>query len=74
MGFKESFLAGVLIEVLSEFVEPRNLGMVTGEAGMMELSPGLVRIPDVAFISWSRLPGGKFPKVRRSECGAGLGR
>jgi Uma2 family endonuclease len=63
MGFKESFLAGVLIEVLRAFVEPRNLGIVTGEAGMMELSPGLVVIPDVAFISWSRLPGGEFPKV-----------
>ena len=63
MGFRESFLAGLLIEVLRAFVEPRNLGIVTGEAGMMELSPGLVVIPDVAFISWSRLPGGKFPEV-----------
>jgi len=63
MGFKESFLACVLIEVLRKFVVPRKLGLVAGEAGMMELSPGLVLIPDVAFISKGRLPGGKVPKA-----------
>jgi Uma2 family endonuclease len=46
---------------LYEFVTPRNLGLVTGEGGMMRLFAGLVRIPDVAFISWARLPGGKVP-------------
>ena len=39
-----------------EFVQLHNLGLVTGEAGMMRLMAGLVRIPDVAFISWTRLP------------------
>ncbi|MGD0090803.1 MAG: Uma2 family endonuclease [Planctomycetota bacterium] len=63
MGYEESFLACILIRLLGDFVSSRNLGIVTGEAGMMELSPGLVVIPDVAFISWSRLPGGEFPKV-----------
>lgn len=28
---------------------------------MMRLFPGLVRIPDVAFASWSRLPGRTVP-------------
>ena len=28
----------------------------------MRLAPGLVRIPDVSFISWERLPGGKIPR------------
>jgi Uma2 family endonuclease len=46
---------------LYEFVTPRNLGLVTGEGGMMRLFAGLVRIPDVAFISWARLPGGRVP-------------
>jgi Uma2 family endonuclease len=62
MGFRESYLAGVLIEVLRSFVRPRNLGLVTGDAGMMRLTFGLVRIPDVAFISWDRLPGGCVPQ------------
>jgi Uma2 family endonuclease len=61
MGFRESWLASVLIYVLLSFVKPRDLGLVTGEAGLMRLAPGLVRIPDVAFISWERLPGHHFP-------------
>jgi Uma2 family endonuclease len=28
---------------------------------MMRLFPGLVRIPDVAFVSWGRVPGGMIP-------------
>jgi Uma2 family endonuclease len=49
MGLRESYLAIVLSTILWNFVQLRNLGLVTGEAG-------LVRIPDVAFISWTRLP------------------
>jgi Uma2 family endonuclease len=61
MGFRESLLACVLITLLSNFVRPRNLGLVTGESGMMRLAAGLVRIPDVAFISWERLPDRRVP-------------
>jgi Uma2 family endonuclease len=61
MGFRESLLAGALIEILRGFVLPRNLGLVSGEAGMMRLFPGLVRIPDVAFIPWDRLPNQRVP-------------
>lgn len=61
MGLIESALAGLLIEVLRAFVVPRNLGIVTGADGTIELISGLVRIPDVAFISWDRLPGRRYP-------------
>jgi Uma2 family endonuclease len=61
MGLIESALAGLLIEVLRTFVVPRNLGIVTGADGTVELMSGLVRIPDVAFISWDRLPGRRYP-------------
>jgi len=56
MGFRESILAAALIEVLRRFVRRRRLGLVTAPDGMMRLAAGLVRIPDVAFISWDRLP------------------
>src|SRR5215475_9717656 len=56
VGLRESLLAIVLSTILWNFVQLRNLGLVTGEAGMMRLMAGLVRIPDVAFISWTRLP------------------
>jgi Uma2 family endonuclease len=61
MGFLESYLAAVLIEVLRGFVRPRRLGLVTAPDGLVRLAPGLVRMPDVAFVSWARLPGGRVP-------------
>jgi Uma2 family endonuclease len=38
-----------------------DLGLVTGPEGTVELMANLVRIPDVAFTSWDRLPGRKCP-------------
>jgi Uma2 family endonuclease len=61
MGFRESLLAGALIEVIRGFVRQRNLGLVTAPDGMMRLAAGLVRIPDVAFIAWDRLPHRRVP-------------
>ena len=61
MGFRESGLAVILSNFLCAFVLPRNLGVVTGEQGTIRLMPGLVRIPDVAFTSWDRLPGRRYP-------------
>jgi Uma2 family endonuclease len=61
MGFVQSALACFLIEVLRAFVVPRNLGIVTGPDGIVELMADLVRIPDVAFTQWDRLPGRRYP-------------
>lgn len=61
MGWSESRLAGFLLGFLNAFVIPRNLGVVTGPDGTMELMPDLVRIPDVAFTNWDRLPGRRGP-------------
>ena len=61
MGWRESFLAIALVSILRGFVRPRNLGLVTGADGTMRLVSGLVRIPDVAFISWNRLPNRRVP-------------
>ena len=61
VGFEESWLAVTLASLLSQFVNSRNLGIVTGADGMYRISRGLVRIPDVAFVSWDRIPGGEFP-------------
>ena len=48
--------------LLHEFVDSRNLGIVTGEAGMVRLFPGMIRVPDVAYASWDRFPGGVVPR------------
>jgi Uma2 family endonuclease len=62
MGFRESMLAAALCDFLRSIIMPRNLGVVIGEQGMMRLFPGLIRMPDAAFISWDRIPGGRIPE------------
>jgi Uma2 family endonuclease len=62
VGYHESLLATFLIRRLGAWVDRRNLGFVTGEAGMMQIFPGLVRIPDVAFTAWARFPEGRLPE------------
>src|SRR4051794_32987294 len=57
MGYTESLLASYFIELLNAFVRPRNLGLVTAPDGTIRLWPGRVRLPDVAFFAWDRLPG-----------------
>lgn len=62
MGSLESYLAMYLGHLLTAFVQENNLGVVLGADGMLRLAPGVVRIPDVSFIPWQRLPGGVFPR------------
>src|SRR5215831_15402916 len=61
MGYTESVLATYLLELLNSFVRPRNLGLVTSPDGTIRLWAGRVRIPDVAFFSWDRMPGRRRP-------------
>jgi Uma2 family endonuclease len=50
-----------LIQLLRNVLDLHDLGLVLAPSGTLRLSPGLVRLPDVAFISWDRLPGGELP-------------
>lgn len=61
MGIRESLLAAALIALIHGFVKANKLGFVTGEAGTMRLMSGLIRIPDVAFMAWDRVPGRRIP-------------
>ncbi len=61
-GFMESVLAGAFVAALRNFVRPRDLGIVAGADGCVRLWAGRVRIPDVAFVSWDRLPGRRVPR------------
>jgi hypothetical protein len=51
MGYWESVLTLELAGFLRDFVKSRRVGTIAGEAGMLLLSPGLVRIPDLSFSS-----------------------
>jgi Uma2 family endonuclease len=54
MGSRESEIAALLIRIFGNYVQPRKIGRVLGEAGMYRLKSGLVRIPDVSFLSQER--------------------
>ncbi len=62
MGVRESLLAIYLGELLGPLVRGQNLGILTGADGTYELISGLVRLPDLAFVSWDRLPNRRLPE------------
>jgi len=58
----ESYLAMLMGRLLGNFVADKRLGVVLGADGMLRLAPGLIRIPDLSFLSWDRLPEPKLPR------------
>src|ERR1700728_2154302 len=63
VGFEESRLAGELSYQLKSYLDQNDLGICVGADGMMRIAPGLVRIPDLSFITWDLLPGRESPRV-----------
>jgi Uma2 family endonuclease len=62
MGYPESYLAKWIAMLLEETIKVSRLGSVAGPDGAVRLMAGLVRIPDLSFVSWERLPGRRIPK------------
>ncbi len=62
IGFEESRLAIELAFLIKSYLAQHDLGICVGADGMMRIAPGLVRIPDLSFISWNRLPGRESPR------------
>jgi Uma2 family endonuclease len=56
MGLFESVIAGILIGWLRAFVSPRRLGIVGSPDGMFRVGENKIRMPDVSFTSWNRIP------------------
>jgi Uma2 family endonuclease len=61
MGSWESSIAAELIRLLGNYNAETRRGVVLSSDGMVRLAPGLIRIPDVSFISWDRLRGRRLP-------------
>jgi Uma2 family endonuclease len=61
VGFLEGYIAAEISRYLGNFVDAQDLGIVAGADSTLRLMPGLVRIPDVSFISWDRLPDRRVP-------------
>jgi Uma2 family endonuclease len=61
VGYFESRVAAVLIYYVEQFLGRHDLGIVLAPDGALRLMPGLVRIPDVSFISWEKFPNRELP-------------
>ena len=61
MGYPESRIAFMLGVFLEQFASERGLGFVVGADALTRLKPGMLREPDVSFVRWERVPGGKIP-------------
>ena len=62
IGWYESLIAAYIARLIGNFLDTHDLGQVLGADGTLKLMPGIVRIPDVSFISWSRFPETKLPR------------
>ena len=62
MGWYESALAVLISLEIGIYLRSNDLGKVLGADGCVKLMPGIVKIPDVSFISWSRFPNTKLPR------------
>src|SRR5690606_23043548 len=62
MGWYESLLATLISSQLAAFVSSQNLGKVFGPDGPFQLLSGVVKLPDVSFVSWESWP--KEPQDR----------
>jgi Uma2 family endonuclease len=61
MSTREARYALFIGRRIDAFAQEQDLGLTLGADGAVRLMPGLVRIPDVSFISWDRLPGEELP-------------
>jgi Uma2 family endonuclease len=61
MGWQESLLTGILLQWLNNYLDTDRIGVATGADGMTRLFGDTVRGPDVAFVSWNRMPNGQIP-------------
>jgi Uma2 family endonuclease len=61
VGFYEGRLAALIVYFIEDFLEDHDLGIAVGADGTVEIAFALVRIPDVSFVSWTRLPGRRLP-------------
>lgn len=61
VGFNEGFLALEIGAEVRGFARQHDLGLAFGADSTMRLLEGLVRLPDVSFFSWDKLPDRVLP-------------
>ncbi|MBX9625173.1 MAG: Uma2 family endonuclease [Gemmataceae bacterium] len=61
VGAPEGLQGGLLSRRLGNYAEDHDLGLVFPADTPFRFNIGLVRLPDVSFVPWERVPGDEFP-------------
>ncbi len=61
MSNKSSQVGMLLARFLGIHLETHDTGTLLGPDGAARLMPGLIRVPDLSYIRWDKLPGGELP-------------
>jgi Uma2 family endonuclease len=62
MGAKEGYLGLEVGRLIVNFLDTNDLGIAFGSDATLRIMPHLVRMPDVSFISWEKLPDHTVPE------------
>ncbi len=52
MGFKESTIAGIIVQYINNYLDNHDLGVAFCPDAPIRIKPGRIRFPDTGFISW----------------------
>ncbi len=61
VGQYESRVAHLIGHFMEDYLEQHDLGICYGADAMLRIVPGRVRLPDVSFVSWGKLPNRELP-------------
>jgi Uma2 family endonuclease len=61
MGQFEGWVTFIILGQFDRYLEAHDIGMIYTPDVVMHILPGIGRAPDVSFLSWASLPGGKPP-------------
>ena len=64
VGAEESNIAWLLGSFIGAYLDRHRIGTCLGADGFLRISAGLVRAPDLSFISYAKLPNRKLPKTK----------
>jgi Uma2 family endonuclease len=61
MGAYEGRLGGLVVYYIEGFLDTHDLGVTFGADSTLRILPRQVRLPDVSFVSWTKLPNRELP-------------
>jgi Uma2 family endonuclease len=61
VGQYESRVGAILLHFIETYLDTHDLGICYAADAMLRIVPGRVRLPDVSFVCWDRLPNRELP-------------